>query len=88
MQLLDGHAIIRIDAGSEKTAEQIMQALIPETTSSPTDRARVDLDTTGKTLTIHIRAGDLTALRAAINSYLSWTWGGIRTIKSVTGQNP
>ena len=45
-------------------------------------------DQDGDLLIITIDAGDLTALRAAMNSFLAWISGSVRAVESVTGQNP
>ncbi len=87
-KIIEISATITICVDTKETAEIIKNALIPETTSSPTDRARVEIRVEGATLFITIHAGDLTALRAAMNSYLSWAWSCKQTTDFVTGQNP
>ncbi len=55
-----------------ETAKIILKALKPETTSSPSERASVDLNLKNEKLNIDIKATDVTSLRAAVNSYLRW----------------
>ncbi|MGQ4911234.1 MAG: KEOPS complex subunit Pcc1 [Candidatus Thorarchaeota archaeon] len=81
-----GVSVIRIPMDSEDECRILYQALLPETTSSSTDRSRVDLTVDGNTLILHIEANDLTALRASMNSYLSWISACRRTRSST--QNP
>ncbi len=66
----------------------IFSAIQPETESVPSDRAITHLSKTNEQLIVTIDAGDLTALRAAMNSFLAWISGSLRAIESVTGQNP
>lgn len=86
--IIDVNAVVRINLGSREFAQMIRDALLPETTSSPTDRARVKIDIYDTDIQMEIQAGDLTAFRASMNSYLSWVWSCQRTIDSITGQNP
>lgn len=79
---------LEIHVGSKDLASILQQALEPETASVPSDRARVDLSRHNSTIIIKIRADDLTALRAAMNSYLAWISGILGAVDSVTSQNP
>ncbi len=83
-----GTATLELDLGSIEMVQMMMSALEPETESVASDRARVQLSAKETILVIKITAGDLTALRAAMNSYLAWISGSTKTIDSVTGQNP
>jgi KEOPS complex subunit Pcc1 len=78
--LLSGHSILRIPLDSEENAKILLKALTPETASVPSDRARVELAVEGSVLVLRINASDLTALRAAMNSYLSWIAACQRTL--------
>ncbi|TFG07631.1 hypothetical protein EU522_00545 [Candidatus Thorarchaeota archaeon] len=82
------HATIEIPLDSPELAGVIHDALRPETDSAPSDRARVKVTARASILLLEITAEDLTALRAATNSYLAWISGCVRAAKSVTGQNP
>ncbi|MFW9908711.1 MAG: KEOPS complex subunit Pcc1 [Candidatus Thorarchaeota archaeon] len=82
------HAVLHIDLDSPELVDILYQALEPETASVPSDRASVKLEKLGSRLIVTIDANDLTALRASMNSYLAWISGSIRTVDSVTGQNP
>ncbi len=55
-----------------KQAKIVMKALEPEINSSPSERSTVELNLTGKILSVDITASDATSLRASINSYLRW----------------
>ena len=83
-----GRSTLEIDVGDPELAKILHKALVPETLSVPSDRARVSLTLEGGTLIIEIEADDLTALRAAMNSYLAWISGSLGAVDSVTRQNP
>lgn len=55
-----------------RQAEIVMKALEPELNSSPSERATVELNLTGKVLDVNIQASDSTSLRASVNSYIRW----------------
>jgi len=56
----------------EKRASTVLDALKPETETSPTRRAKVDVRREGRSLTFFFKAKDTTALRASVNSYARW----------------
>ena len=87
-EIVNGHAVIEIAMESNSVAETVRAALDPETESGPSERARAEVSVRGSNLVIEISAGDLPALRAAMNSYIAWVSACIDTIKAVTGQNP
>jgi len=87
-EILQGSAVLIIPLDSREMAEMVYKALNPETDSAPSDRAKAELTIRDNTLVVDISAEDLTALRAAMNSYLAWISGCVRAIDSVTGQNP
>lgn len=80
MNLMSGNSILRIPLDSEESARILLQALSPETASVPSDRASVEVSLDGSVLVLRINAADLTALRAATNSYLSWIAACQRTL--------
>jgi KEOPS complex subunit Pcc1 len=80
---LAGHAALRIEVSSESIADILYRALTPETESVPSDRASVNVSTSGSAIIVEIQAGDLTALRASMNSYLSWISGSLRVVDSI-----
>jgi tRNA threonylcarbamoyladenosine modification (KEOPS) complex Pcc1 subunit len=55
-----------------KVVEVIISSLKPELESGISERSRVFLEPSEKGLVIRISADDITALRAAVNSYLYW----------------
>lgn len=65
-------AILRFTFLSEREAETIGRAIGPETETSTKYRSRVRVTREGKSLVIFFESTDTTALRASINSYLSW----------------
>ncbi|MGY5861124.1 MAG: KEOPS complex subunit Pcc1 [Candidatus Thorarchaeota archaeon] len=83
-------ATLSIDLESNELAKMIQSALQPEIDASPADRAAASISVEGATLIIEITAGDFTALRAAMNSYLAWVSGCKMAVESVTDtrQNP
>lgn len=87
-EIVNGRAVIEIAMESESIAETICAALNPETESAPSERARAAVSVRESDLMIEISAGDLPALRAAMNSYIAWVSACIDTIEAVTGQNP
>lgn len=63
-------AIVRLKFPSERHLSTVLNALKPETESAMTERARVQLQSEGNSLTLRFEASDTSALRAALNSYL------------------
>lgn len=53
----------------------IIKALKPELESGISDRSKVLIKASEKGLIIEVSADDVTALRAAVNSYLYWVQG-------------
>ena len=77
---LTGKAIIEIPLESKETAEILLAALTPETQSGPSDRATTRVEVHDSVLIIEVEAGDITALRAAMNSYIAWVSACIKSI--------
>lgn len=50
----------------------IAAALAPESEVSDVPKTRADISTQGEDVVVEVRADDLAALRAALNSYLRW----------------
>ena len=80
---LSGTANLRLQLGSDEEARLLCSALLPETESVPSDRAETTVSAEGSVLLVQIRADDLTALRAAMNSFLSWISACQHTLDSV-----
>lgn len=70
---MKAQAIIRLNFSSEKQLKVVLEALKPETRSPATRRSKVQMKVEGKSLTLNFKAGDTSALRAAVNSYLRQT---------------
>jgi tRNA threonylcarbamoyladenosine modification (KEOPS) complex Pcc1 subunit len=78
-----GNSLIEIPLESEGLAMIIYSALLPETGSIPSERATTSVSLKGSSLVIEITANDLTAMRAALNSYMAWISACLRTIDSI-----
>ena len=78
-----GNSTLEIPLESERMANILYSALLPETESIPTDRATTSVYVKGASLFIEIVAKDLTAMRAALNSYVAWISACMRTIDSI-----
>ncbi|MHA2025570.1 MAG: KEOPS complex subunit Pcc1 [Candidatus Thorarchaeota archaeon] len=80
-KLVSGKSTIEIPLKSKKTAELLLAALSPETKSGPSDRATTNVSIRDNVLVIEIEANDITALRAAMNSYIAWVSACLRTVE-------
>jgi len=69
---MKAQAVVRLRFPSERHLSIVLSALKPETESPLTSRARVRLKSEGRSLTMRFEAGDTSALRAVMNSYLHW----------------
>jgi tRNA threonylcarbamoyladenosine modification (KEOPS) complex Pcc1 subunit len=67
-------ARILIEA-SRENVDILIGALKPELKTGISDRSRIVLEKNEKGLVIRVSADDVTALRAAVNSYLYWVQG-------------
>ncbi|MEM1581984.1 MAG: KEOPS complex subunit Pcc1 [Candidatus Bathyarchaeia archaeon] len=65
-------AILRFTFPSEREAEIISKSILPETEATARYRSRVKATREGNCVTLTFESKDTTALRASINSYLSW----------------
>jgi len=65
-------ATVNLDFPSGKLLQTVLDALRPETRVSSTRRSKVQVEGKGNRLTLIFEAGDTSALRAALNSYLRW----------------
>jgi KEOPS complex subunit Pcc1 len=86
LRVLGGHAVLDIDLDSSWMAETIKCALEPETDSVPSERSTTHVRAEGSRLIIEVDADDLTALRAAMNSYLAWVSGSKRALESIENE--
>ncbi|MGY5855419.1 MAG: KEOPS complex subunit Pcc1 [Candidatus Thorarchaeota archaeon] len=81
--IVAGKSVIEIPLESQKTAEILLAALTPETKSGPSDRATTRVSLRNTVLIIEVEAADITALRAAMNSYIAWVSACIKSIEQV-----
>jgi len=65
-------ATIRLNFKSKKHLAAAFKALEPETKGAATSRFQVRVERDGNLLILNLEAGDTSALRSAINSYLNW----------------
>ena len=82
---IKGNSTLMIPLESEELAKILYSALLPETESIPSERATTSISVQGSSLIIEIAANDLTAMRAALNSYVAWISACMRTIDSING---
>lgn len=68
----EASATLRITYPSEREAEIVSKSIQPETLATVKYRSRVRVVREGRNMTLIFESKDTTALRAAINSYLSW----------------
>lgn len=66
------YAVLHIKYPNEREAETAYRALHPETKGVLRYRTRVNVSRSGEHIILTFEARDTTALRASINSYLSW----------------
>ena len=71
-QKMKSRVVVRLNFPSERRLEIVLGALLPETKTPPSFRSRVKVEGGGTTLTLSFEAPDISALRAAVNSYLRW----------------
>lgn len=63
---------ILIEFDNSKQAELIFTSVLPEISSSPSQRSRMTMDLQGRNIQINIKAADATSFRASLNSSLKW----------------
>ncbi len=83
LRVVSGRTIIEMDLGLSEMAQTILCALEPETESVPSERATTTIRADESKLVLEILAEDLTALRAAMNSFLAWISGAKRALEYV-----
>ena len=69
---------------SPEIAAIVEKSLIPEVEHPVSQRSNVEIQAEEERLTISMEASDVTALRAAFNSYLRWVEAIINVIDSVS----
>ena len=85
--LTHASAELVIDFESEETAKQVYLALEPETQTVSSERAITKLRVDEGKLHLQINASDLTALRAAMNSFLAWISACTTTVDKIFASN-
>ncbi|MEM2272987.1 MAG: KEOPS complex subunit Pcc1 [Candidatus Bathyarchaeia archaeon] len=68
----EAYATLRIKYPSEREADVVYKAIQPETKVVLRYRTRINITRSGKRIILTFEAKDTTALRASVNSYLSW----------------
>ncbi len=61
--------------------KNLYRALLPESEVRLSDRSEVEVRLEGDELLIKIKARDISALRAALNSYLYWAFGALSSLE-------
>lgn len=69
---MKSRVVVRLNFPSKRRLEIMLGALQPETKTPASFRSRVNVEGVGTTLTLSFEASDISALRAAVNSYLRW----------------
>jgi len=64
--------VLRVPLPDPRLAEAALRALKPEAEKPATGRFRAEVRLEGEVLVVHIEAKDTSALRAALNSFVSW----------------
>ncbi len=83
-ELQSASVCVRVPMDDQRVVSTVYRALLPETWSAPSDRAVASLRCEADELVIDISASDLAALRAAMNSYLSWVSACLGVLDLVT----
>lgn len=65
-------AVIRLTFPSEREAEVVGVSIKPEAEAASKYRSKVKISRDGRSIIMLFESKDITALRASINSYLSW----------------
>ncbi|MEF8821507.1 MAG: KEOPS complex subunit Pcc1 [Halovenus sp.] len=68
---MDHEAVFSLEYSSSERARRVSNAIEPELGAIDDDRSRVRSECSGAELTIIVEARDPTALRAALNTWLS-----------------
>ena len=76
-------AIIRLSFQSEKHLKTVLNAMKPETRESPSSRSRTKVEEEDGKLVVRFEAEDTSALRAAINAYLSFATVAMDIVKTI-----
>lgn len=80
-------AKIKIRFETEKQVESIFKALEPESKKSPTTRSKVEIMKKKRDILLIVRAKDIVALRAALNSHLRFLKAWKKIIKIIETEN-
>jgi len=78
------NATVTLTFSSPKDVETIFNALNPETKSIATSRTSTSIKRTDNSILLTFDAYDLTSLRAAMNSYLSWAASLHRLMETIS----
>ncbi|MFP3951622.1 MAG: KEOPS complex subunit Pcc1 [Candidatus Bathyarchaeia archaeon] len=68
---------------NDESTRVVLDALVPETEVSTSDRSIVSIHPLEGGVTLRVRADDTVALRAALNSYLRWIKGIIGVLEGI-----
>lgn len=65
-------AILKVDFGDDRLAENIRKALIPEAKSTRSAKSVASIRAEGGSVILEIEATGIAPLRALLNSYIRW----------------
>uniref|UniRef100_A0A7C3EVR3 KEOPS complex Pcc1-like subunit n=1 Tax=Candidatus Methanomethylicus mesodigestus TaxID=1867258 RepID=A0A7C3EVR3_9CREN len=65
-------AILKVDFGDDRLAENIRRALTPEAKSSKSAKSAASIRAEGGSVILEIEAAGVASLRALLNSYIRW----------------
>lgn len=72
---------------SRDEAEILAKAIRPEAEDIPSKRVSVEIEALDRGLRLRIRAVDLTALRAALNSFIRFVDAALTSMRKVSSQH-
>jgi len=76
-------ARIEIKVQNKEILDPLLNALVPETVKSPSERSRSIISVSNDMVIIDIFTNDLISLRAAINSYFKWLLAITRSLEVI-----
>lgn len=78
-------AEILIKFPSKRELETVRNSLLPEVNKPNSSRARVNLFSEDRVLTLFVEADDTVALRSASNTYLRWINSMMKVVETLEG---
>ena len=85
---MPAQARLRVRTRSRRLANAIAESLVPEAHHPAGSKAHVSVRVDERTLEVKIVAGDVTSLRAVMNSYLRMIGACLRVTNAIMFENP